>query len=117
MITINPHDCTITPEKGALPCTVTVRFDARSSMAGGEDVVVVYDVGDGTPVTIDGASNPRTMLEVPRHIGSGSTKVSEDLVLRKASGKSPCGDLTIDVLVTRSGRVQDRVSGVFRITC
>ena len=115
MITIAPHNCTVSPAEHVLPHTFTLRFSARSSEPGGETATVIYDLG-GSTVLIDGA--PGNRLAVQKRIGSGATEVVQPVTLRAMPGQTPCGDLRITVLVELPGSgFQVQVLCHIRIPC
>lgn len=94
-----PPNCTASPGRLTLPGTVTVGFSAQSSEAEGEDVVVTYDLGEGSDVLITNGGASATRLRVSRAVGSGSTAINQALDLAARPGRAPDGDLRIQVVI------------------
>jgi hypothetical protein len=120
MIQIAPGGCRAVPNEIDLSGSTTIRFSARSSQAGGEDAVIVYDLGDEASVVFRGAPPPGTRLKITRHVGEGNTTISRKLSIQpREVGTHPCGDLrvNIDIGPAPSGPPEDGCLAHVRIRC
>lgn len=120
MIQIAPGGCIAEPEEIDLGGSTAIRFSARSSRAGGEDALIIFDLGDGASVVFRGAPFPGTRLETTRHVDEGNTPVSKTVtILPREAGTRPCGDLRINISIgpAPAGPPDDGCVAHVRIRC
>jgi hypothetical protein len=120
MIQIAPGGCTAEPDEIDLGGSTAIRISARSSKAGGEEALIIFDLRDGASVVIQGAPFPGTRLETTRHVGEGNTPISKTItILPREAGTRPCGDLRINVSIgpAPAGPPDDECVAHVRIRC